>query len=68
MTDRPARFLHTASFAVAATLLSGQVLAKAILGHEYELEAKPIGEGEQPMIPPDADDLSFKVRRQPRVS
>jgi agmatinase len=43
-----------------------QASAQAILGHELEIEAEPIREGEEPVIPLDKSDPSYNVWRQLR--
>ena len=40
--------------------------AQSILGHEYEFEAEPIREGEEPVIPLDQNDPSYDLWRQLR--
>jgi len=46
---------------MAATLLtlSTSAIAESFLGHEYEFEAEPIREGEEPLIPLDKGDPTF---------
>ena len=54
---------------VFAGLMSVQVspvFAQSYLGHEYEFEAAPIREQEQPVIPLDKGDPSYNVWRQLR--
>jgi hypothetical protein len=41
------------------SLFAMQAHAQAILGHELELEAEPIRENEQPVIPLDKGDPSY---------
>ncbi len=54
---------------VAALLVAGLATfsvgahAQAVLGHEYELEAAPIREGEEAVIPLDTEDPSYNVWR-----
>ena len=48
---------------LASLLCSTQTSAQAVLGHELELEAEPIREGEQPAIPLDISDPTFNVWR-----
>ena len=45
--------------------LTGTALAQD-LGHEYELEASPVREGEKPVIPLDTQDPSYNIWRQLR--
>ena len=40
--------------------------AQALLGHDLEMEAAPIREGEQPVIPLDTNDPSYNIWRQLR--
>jgi agmatinase len=55
---------------IFAYLITGvfatQAFAQAILGHELELEAEPIRENEQPVIPLDKGDPSYNLWRQLR--
>ena len=37
--------------------------AQAVLGHDYELEAEPLREGEKPVIPLDTNDPSYNLWR-----
>ena len=56
------RHTHFAlSSLMAATLLalSTAAIAESFLGHEYEFEAEPIREGEEPLIPLDKGDPTF---------
>jgi agmatinase len=48
------------------SLFAMQAHAQAILGHELELEAEPIRENEQPVIPLDKGDPSYNFWRQLR--
>jgi hypothetical protein len=54
---------------VVAGFMSVQVspvFAQSYLGHEYEFEAAPIREQEQPVIPLDKGDPSYNIWRQLR--
>jgi len=46
-----------------AMLACSSVNAQAILGHELEMDAEPIREGEQPVIPLDTSDPSYNIWR-----
>jgi arginase family enzyme len=52
--------------AIVATLLVAPAAGQSLLGHEYELEAAPIREGERPVIPLDEGDPSYNIWRQLR--
>jgi len=56
-----------AALLIAMALLTAPFLAQAQdLGHEYELNAAPIREGEKPVIPLDTNDPSYNLWRQMR--
>jgi len=55
-----------AVFLIIPAILTTPVLAQDILGHEYELEAAPIREGEEPLIPLDTGDPSYNIWRELR--
>jgi agmatinase len=58
------RLLEVASIALLVLpSLDTPSLGQAVLGHELELEAKPIREGEAPMIPLDTADPSYNIWR-----
>lgn len=62
-------FARTVRFVVLVALLvsaASPALAQSMLGHEYELEAVPIREGEEPVIPLDTGDPSYNLWRQLR--
>ena len=62
-------FARTVRFAVLVALLvsaASPALAQSMLGHEYEHEAVPIREGEEPIIPLDTGDPSYNLWRQLR--
>ena len=46
---------------IALCHLGAPTWAQALLGHEYELEAAPIREGEKPVIPLDTGDPSYNI-------
>ena len=51
------------SVLAVALLASGASVAQSMLGHELEIEAEPIREGEQPVIPLDTSDPTYNVWR-----
>ncbi|MGI9219939.1 MAG: agmatinase family protein [Woeseiaceae bacterium] len=50
-------------FVAASLFLAPAVMAQSMLGHELEVDAEPIREGEQPVIPLDTDDPSYNIWR-----
>jgi hypothetical protein len=59
--------LSLLSSLVILPLLGGPALAQ-VYGHEYEENAAPIREGEQPVVPLDTQDPSFNAWRTPLPS
>ena len=49
--------------ALASCLVTSVAMAQSMLGHELELEAEPIREGEKPVIPLDTGDPTYNIWR-----
>lgn len=64
-TSTLAQFMVPALVAIFL-VFPATLLAQAFLGHEYEFEASPIREGEEPVIPLDKDDPSYDAWRKLR--
>ena len=54
---------NTVTIVIVALLSTPAAMAQSILGHELEVEAEPIREGEQPVIPLDTNDPSYNIWR-----
>ena len=59
-------FQYSTTMSALLLVATSPLGAQDILGHEYEFEAEPIREGEQPVIPLDTEDPSYNIWRQLR--